>query len=133
MVNVDRLKKGILARDFFMTLINADSPRVIVENPVPMSIFMLPEPTQIIQPFEFGEPYSKKTCLWIKGCEKLKPTTVLTEYKPYVSCGTSKNKGNKEKAGVSRAGGASKIRSKSFQGIAQAMANQWGSCECVAS
>jgi hypothetical protein len=56
----------------------------------------------------------------------LQPTEVLTEYKPYVSCGTSRNKGNKEKAGVSRAGGAAKIRSKTFEGIAVAMAEQWG-------
>lgn len=64
-------------------------------------------------------------CLWLKGLPKLTPTNVLTEYKPYVSCGTSHNKGNKDKAGISRAGGAAKVRSKTFKGIAHAMATQW--------
>ena len=65
-------------------------------------------------------------CEHIKGLPKLQPTKILSEYKPYVSCGTSKNKGNKDKAGFSRAGGAAKIRSKTFEGIAAAMAQQWG-------
>lgn len=70
----------------------------------------------------------KKTCLWIKGLPKLKPTKILSEYKPYVSCGTSKNKGNKDKAGFSRAGGAAKIRSKTFEGIAAAKNNGGNFC-----
>ena len=57
------------------------------------------------------------------------PTKILNSYKPYVSCGTSANKGNPDKAGVSRAGGAAKIRSKTFPGVAKAMALQWGNLE----
>ena len=72
-----------------------------------------------------AHPYSKRTCLWLKGLPKLKPTDILTQYKPYVPCGTSRNKGNKDKAGVSRSGGAAKIRSKTFPGIATAMVKQW--------
>jgi hypothetical protein len=87
---------------------------------------MMPSYTQIIQPYEHGEPYSKKTCLWLKNLPPLRPTKLLSEFKPYVSCGTSHNKGNKDKAGVSRAGGAAKVRSKTFKGIAHAMAQQWG-------
>lgn len=108
-----------------MKLCNADCEHICVENPIPSKVFEMPPYTQIIQPYEYGHPYSKKTCPWIKGLPKLKPTKILSEYKPYVSCGTSKNKGNKDKAGFSRAGGAAKIRSKTFEGIATAMAEQW--------
>lgn len=122
----ERYKKGLQAKAFFMKLYNADCKHICVENPIPSKVFEMPPYTQIIQPYEYGHPYSKKTCLWIKGLPKLQPTNILSEYKPYVSCGTSKNKGNKEKAGFSRAGGAAKIRSKTFKGIASAMAQQWG-------
>ena len=123
-----RYKKGLQAKEFFMKLYNADCEHICVENPIPSKVFDMPPYSQTIQPFEYGHPYSKKTCLWLKGLPKLQPTNILTEYKPYVSCGTSANKGNKEKAGFSRAGGAAKIRSKTFPGIAKAMAEQWGDC-----
>lgn len=89
----------------------------------------MPEPTQVVQPFEYGDPFSKKTLLWEFGVKPLVPTNILTEYKPLVSCGTSRNKGNRDKAGVSRKGGASKARSKFSPGIAAAMADQWGNQE----
>ena len=122
----ERYKKGMLAKAFFMKLYNADCERICVENPMPSKVFEMPPYTQIIQPYEYGHPYSKKTCLCIKGLPELQPTKILSEYKPYVSCRTSKNKGNKDKMGFSRAGGAAKIRSKTFEGIAAAMAEQWG-------
>lgn len=121
----ERYQKGLKAKDFFLKLYNADCEHICVENPIPSKVFELPPYTQTIQPYEYGEPYSKKTCLWLKGLPKLKPTNVLTEYKPYVSCGTSHNKGNKDKAGVSRSGGATKVRSKTFVGIANAIAEQF--------
>lgn len=121
-----RFLKGMAAKDFFMKLYNADCERICVENPIPSKAFGLPAYTQTIQPYEYGHPYSKKTCLWLKGLPKLMPTEIVQEYKPYVSCGTSRNKGNPEKSGFSRAGGAQKIRSKTFPGIARAMAEQWG-------
>jgi hypothetical protein len=121
----ERYHKGLEAKDFFLKLYNADCEHICVENPIPSKVFELPPYTQTIQPYEYGEPYSKKTCLWLKGLPKLKPTNVLTEYKPYVSCGTSHNKGNKDKAGVSRSGGAAKVRSKTFVGIANAIAEQF--------
>lgn len=54
MVNIDRLRKGMIARDFFMKCLNANCQRIAVENPVPMGIYELPDPSQIIQPYEFG-------------------------------------------------------------------------------
>ena len=125
-LDYERYKLGIQAKEFFLKLYNARCNKICVENPIPSTVFNLPPYSQIIQPYEYGEPYSKKTCLWLKGLPPLKPTNILSEYKPYVSCGTSRNKGNPEKAGFSRAGGAQIIRSKTFIGIAKAMAEQWG-------
>lgn len=121
----ERFEKGLDGKEFFMSCYNAECEHIAVENPIPSAIYRMPPYTQSIQPYEYGEPYSKKTCLWLKGLPNLEPTKILTEYKPYVSCETSKNKGNKDKSGVSRSGGAAKVRSKTFQGIAQAMAQQW--------
>lgn len=124
-IDRERYEKGLDGKEFFMKCYSAECEHIAVENPIPSAIYRMPPYTQTIQPYEYGEPYSKKTCLWLKGLPKLTPTNVLTEYKPYVSCGTSHNKGNKDKAGVSRAGGAAKVRSKTFKGIAHAMATQW--------
>ena len=129
-LNFERYQKGLQAKTFFVQFLNANCERVAVENPIPSKVFGLPPYTQTIQPYEYGHPYSKKTCLWLKNLPTLKPTNILTEYKPYVSCGTSHNKGNPDKAGYSRAGGDKLIRSKTFEGIAEAMAEQWGS-ECT--
>lgn len=126
LMDVSRYKKGLKAKEFFMKFYNADCEKICIENPIPSRIYELPKYSQIIQPFEYGHPYSKKTCLWLKNLSKLNPTNILNEYKPYISCGTSRNKGNKDKSGFSRAGGSSKIRSKTFPGIARAMAEQWG-------
>lgn len=124
MVNVERLKNGILARDFFMQIFNANCEKVVIENPVPMSVYMLPKETQIIQPFMFGDPYSKKTCLWIKGVKPLQPTDVLDEYQPFINGGGGRmHKPNyKDKKFAT----GSCQRSKTFLGIAKAMAEQWG-------
>lgn len=124
-LNLERYAKGLEAKSFFMEFLEADCEHICVENPIPSRVFELPKYNQTIQPYEFGHPYSKKTCLWLKGLPKLESTKMITEYKPYVSCGTSANKGNPDKAGVSRSGGAAKVRSKTFKGIARAMAKQW--------
>lgn len=125
----DRYINGLKGKEFFMAFWwygFFGCGKIVIENPVPSSIYELPRPTNCIQPYEFGEPYSKKTYLWEFGVPPLIPTEAVSEYKPYVSCGTSKNKGNPEKRGASRKGGAQKSRSKTFPGIARAMAEQWG-------
>lgn len=124
MVNVERLKQGILARDFFMKFYNADCERIAIENPMPMNIYMLPKESQIIQPYMFGDPYSKKTYLWLKGLPALQPTNVLDEYHPFINGGGGRlerpnYKGQKFAEG-------STGRSKTFDGVARAMAEQWG-------
>lgn len=125
-IDEERYRLGLQAKDFFMKFYNADCDKICIENPIPMKIYDMPQCTQIIQPYWFGEPYSKRTCLWLKGLQPLVPTDMVTDFKPYVSCGTSANKGNPDKAGVSRAGGAQIVRSKTFWGIARALASQYG-------
>lgn len=125
-IDSNRLEKAMEAKDFFLKFWTADCPRIVIENPRPLKCIGLPSESQRIQPYEYGEPWSKLTYLWIKGLPPLLPAEIVADYKPYVSCGTSRNKGNKEKSGMSRAGGAQKVRSKTFPGIARAMAEQWG-------
>lgn len=123
-VDERRLEMAMKARDFFQKFLNADCKRICVENPRPLKIVGLPEPTQIIQPFQFGHPYSKATLLWLRGLQPLKPTKILTEYKPFLPSNTG---------AFLRGGGGSrgiahdaKTASKTFEGVAEAMAQQWG-------
>lgn len=125
-IDEDRFAKAMKAKQFFLALLNANCPRICIENPRPLKCVGLPKESQQIQPYEYGEPWSKLTYLWLKGLPKLVPTKIVEDYKPYVSCGTSRNKGNPDKSGMSRRGGAQKVRSKTFHGIAKAMAEQCG-------
>ena len=125
-IDQERFAKAMEAKEFFMKILTADCQKICVENPRPLKCVELPPPSQSIQPYEYGEPWSKLTYLWLKGLPPLFPTEIVQDYKPYVSCGTSRNKGNKDKSGMSRRGGAQKVRSKTFPGIARAMAEQWG-------
>lgn len=125
-LNQDRYQKGLEGKAFFVAFYNADCPRIAVENPVPSAVFEMPPCTQVIQPYEFGHPYSKKTCLWLKGLEPLKPTCIVESYVPYVSSGSYSKTHDPKYKGASRKGGAAKVRSKTFPGIARAMAEQWG-------
>lgn len=119
-----------MAKDFFMKFLDADVPMVAVENPIPSSIYCLPKYTQIIQPYEYGHPYSKKTCLWLKGLPPLVPTEIVTEkITPWVSGGSKDAHGNPRKNN-GMGFRDPKVRSKTFPGIARAMAEQWaGRCE----
>jgi hypothetical protein len=126
-IDQERFAKAMEAKEFFMKILTADCQKICIENPRPLKCVELPPPSQSIQPYEYGEPWSKLTYLWLKGLPPLFPTEIVQDYKPYVSCGTSRNKGNKDKSGMSRRGGAQKVRSKTFPGIAAAFADQWGS------
>lgn len=123
-VSQERLKLAMAAKEFFFKILNAECERIAVENPIPLKIVGLPIPTQKIQPYQFGHPYSKCTCLWLKNLEPLKPTNILTEYKPYLPSNTggfARGKGGSR--GVAH---DAKTASKTFGGIAKAMAEQWG-------
>lgn len=116
-LNEERKKKGDQAKDFFMKLFNAPIPKICVENPIPSKIYGLPKYSQIIQPFEHGHPYKKKTCLWLKNLPELKPTKTVDNPQSTKIAGNWFNKGGKDRQ-INRA--------KTFQGIAKAMAEQWG-------
>lgn len=123
-LDIARFRKGLEAKAFFMRLYNADIPRIAIENPVSSKVFEMPPHTQEIQPWMFGHPYTKKTRLWLNGLPPLRPTNVVEPKAPYVPAGTGRK--NKEKYGAAKRGEDAKERSKTFWGIAEAMAAQWG-------
>lgn len=125
-LNMVRYQLGLEAKEFFMSFYNADCPRIAVENPIPTRVYNLPPYTQVIQPFEHGHPFSKKTCLWLKGLPKLQPTEIITEnIISWVSGGSKDAYGNPRKQSGTKFRD-SRTRSKTFPGIAKAMAEQWG-------
>ena len=121
----ERYQKAMEAKEFFMKFYDADCPKIAIENPVPMKLIGLPPYDQIIQPYQFGHPYSKRTCLWLKGLPPLFATEILNEHIPYVDGGCKDAKGNYRRF-QGRKERDPKIRSKTFPGIAKAMAEQWG-------
>lgn len=121
-LNKERYEKGLEAKDFFLKLLNAPCPRVCVENPVQLTIFNMPKYTQEIQPFQFGHPQSKKTRLWLRGLPPLKPTNIV---KKTESCSQKAAFDWYTKGGKDR----QRKRSTTFNGIAEAMAQQFGGAE----
>lgn len=123
-----RYQDGLKGKAFFMRFLNADCPKIAVENPIPSRVYNFPKPTQIIQPYQFDElnahPFTKRTCLWLKGLPPLVPTTPNAQpIGPYVPSWTSRK--DKNKYGAAKRGEDAKNRSKTFPGIARAMAEQW--------
>lgn len=121
-----RYDLGVEARKFFLRFYNAPCRHVAVENPVPMKIFELPPYSQIIEPYYFGDKATKKTCLWLRDFPELRETNNVgrpeTRY-----CKNPKRKGRTVSWHESISGkDRQKIRSKTFHGIAEAMAEQWG-------
>lgn len=116
---------------FFMTIANADCDKIAIENPVGVMSTQWRKPDQIIQPYQYGDAYEKRTCLWLKGLPMLSPTKIVeipdriqfrsgkTMAKWYVEAGNL----SKEQRAL--------VRSKTFPGIAKAMATQWGSEESI--
>src|SRR3990167_1276176 len=113
--NPERWQKMIEAREFFNLLHNASIPGIVVENPIPHKWACLPKYTQIIQPYQFGEPFTKATCLWLKGLPKLVPTKIIPKNEVRAAC-------HLEPPGPNRKAN----RSRTYQGIANGMAAQWG-------
>ncbi len=123
---IQRHKDRDLAIQFLMKLVNADCEKIAIENPIGCMSRVWRKPDQIINPYYFGDPFEKRTCLWLKGLPKLIPTNIVkppkrTEFKSGKSMPTWYAEAWKlpkeERA---------KLRSKTFPGIAKAMADQWG-------
>ena len=134
--NIDRYGEKAIQRhkdrkdaiDFFMAFANADCERIAIENPVGIMSSEWRKPNQIINPWQFGDAFEKKTCLWLKGLPELQPTNIV-EIPPRKKFDSGKSMPSwyaeawhlpkEERA---------KLRSKTFPGIARAMAEQWGDC-----
>lgn len=123
-VNLERYKKGLSAKSFFLKFYYADCDKICIENPSPLKIYGLPKYTQIIHPYMFGDKVTKRTCLWLKGL----PCLVDTD-----------NVGRPETVYYKRLDGSkhyrcwtqdlhsARARSRTFPGIARAMAEQFTS------
>jgi len=110
-----RQQQGI---DFFMKIVNANIPKIAIENPIGIMSNIYKKPTQIIHPWQFGHEASKSTCLWLKGLPLLIPTKIVDKGKFSVSVS-----GKRIPTWYSN---NKKLRDRTFQGIADAMADQWG-------
>jgi hypothetical protein len=113
----DRWAQMGAAAAFFLAMWNAPVPRIAVENPImlghPKRLFSIPDPTQIIQPWQFGHGETKATCLWLKSLPPLAPTNIVEGREQRVF---------RMAPGPDR----KRARSRTFEGIAAAMAAQWG-------
>lgn len=118
-----RFVKAMEAKAFFLEFWRADIPKIAIENPTPMQIVQLPPYTQAIQPYEYGHPYSKRTCLWLKNLPPLAPTKIIEEHRPWINGGCKDAHGNYRRYRGKESN--PKVRSKTFLGIAKAMAEQW--------
>ena len=123
-LDIERYKKGLEAKEFFLKILNADCLKVAIENPISSRIYEMPKHTQEIQPYQFGDPYTKKTRLWLRGLPPLNPTDIIAPIGPYVPAGTGRK--DKTKYGAAKRGNDAQERAKTFPGIAKAMAEQWG-------
>ena len=126
----DRFKQRQEGIDFFMELMNADIPHIAVENPIGIMSTHYRKPDQIIQPWQFGDPFQKSTCLWLKDLPKLAPTNIVSkgEFVEWVDKKTGKTKRQAKwyadalsKSPKER----EKIRNTTFPGIARAVAEQY--------
>jgi hypothetical protein len=125
-IDAERLEKGLQAKAFFELFLSTTCSKVCIENPTPLRVFDLPVPTQVIQPWQFGHPVSKRTLLWLRGLPPLKPTKIVECLGTFLPSNT----GGARRGQMSRTDKAltrdPRIASKTFQGIADAMADQWG-------
>jgi hypothetical protein len=127
--NDGRQQKSI---EFFMQLVNSPIPFIAIENPIGVMSSFYRKPDQIINPFDFGDPAKKPTCLWLKNLPKLKSTNFGDA--PLFGETLDKGEFHTTKGGktlpkwynLPPSENRAKIRSKTFPGIAKAMANQWG-------
>ena len=130
LVGAERREAKEEAIDFFMQLAKVKIDHICIENPVGCMSTFWQQPTQVIQPFQFGHPEPKKTCLWLKGLPPLVPTDIV---EPEYHITKSGNRIGKWYAYADKSNGQAgraEIRSKTFPGIADAMVNQWSDIIC---
>ena len=120
----DRQNLADAAAEFVFALRDLPIEKIAIENPIGQLNSRWRYPDQIINPFHFGEPYSKATCLWLKNLPILMDTVTCEKFEPLVAC----NRSARKRAGLPIKGKVSggKEASRTFPGIANAMAAQWG-------
>lgn len=114
--------------EFVRRLLECKIPKIALENPVGVISTRIRKPDQIIQPYWFGDPYSKKTCLWLKGLPKLVPTNIVEPLTVTGKDGKVYSKFHYDTFMLPKHL-RGKVRSITFQGIADAMAKQWGNLD----
>lgn len=122
----ERAKLTQDAIEFVLRLFEAPIPRIAIENPIGILSTRFRQPNQIIQPYQFGHDASKATCLWLKGLPNLQPTSMV---QPRIVNGRPRW-GNQTDSGQNKLGPSPdrwKLRSITYEGIAEAFADQWGS------
>jgi hypothetical protein len=124
----DRKNQREEALEFFIKLMEAPVEKICLENPVGIISTRYRKPDQIVQPWMFGDEASKTTCLWLKGLDPLVPTDIVGKgERTYYASGKSHATWYAEALAKAKTPAErSTLRSKTFQGIADAMANQWG-------
>lgn len=116
------------AIDFFMKFVNADCERIAIENPIGIMSTVYRKPDQIIQPYQFGDPARKATCLWLKGLQPLQPTNIVKPEVIRYKNGKTDDPWHYKTLSLP-AKERARERSKTFPGIAKAIAEQWGGLE----
>ncbi len=121
-----RQQQGI---DFFMSLARANIPRYAIENPIGIMSNIWRKPDQIIQPWEYGHSVTKSTCLWLKGLPALKPTNIVDKGGVWVAKSGKRMSQWYYDSSCLPPKEREKMRNTTFQGVADAMAQQWGNYE----
>jgi len=114
------------AIDFFMKFTELSCKKVALENPIGIMSTLYRKPDQIVHPFLFGDGVKKSTCLWLKGLPLLNPTNIVGYGVDVFISGRSQSSWHTETGKIKDKTERSKIRSKTFAGFAQAIADQWG-------
>ena len=123
---IQRQKDREKAVEFFMQFVNAKCEKIAIENPIGYMSTAYKKPTQIIHPYMFGDPARKATCLWLKGLPKLTPTNIVEPIIIHYQNGKGTDNPWHMETMKLPPKERSKARSKTFPGIAKAMAEQWG-------
>lgn len=116
-LNLTRYYEGMCGKALFMAIWKCECNKVVIENPTPSLIFEFPKHSQVIQPYEYGHPVTKRTLLWVRGVPLLTPTNIVYPTQSCHDAHTWFSMGGKKRQ---------RNRSKTFPGIAKAMAQQWG-------
>lgn len=123
---IDRIVKRTEAIEFFKKMMNSNCEKIALENPIGILSREFRKPDQYVSPMQFGHPTKKRTGLWLKGLPKLKPTNIVDQEFHISGSGRAWDKWFWDSSMISDLMERSKFRSKTFEGIAKAMADQWG-------